>query len=644
MRGATRRLSHGAPTLDPLSLQATLRPAAKATAAALTLGAGVPLGPEGPSVQIGSAVATALQRISPSSEQRRLSLLAAGSAAGLSAGFGTTLAGAFFAVEAVLQPSSAAGRPSDPPSLTASMVLLSAVLASVVSRAGLGASPTFIVPQYDLNSLAELPLFLGLGAAAGGIGIAFSAATSAAADAAATLEAPREDGGVGIPSALMPPLGGLLAGTVALLYPEILYNGFDNADAILANPGTIYSPALLLQLVGAKLVTTAACRASGLVGGFYAPALFMGAALGAAYGQLAQHLPFADVLVVGSPEAYALVGMAATLAAVCRVPLTAILLLFEYTQDFRIIVPLMASVGVAAWVASVSDERASTAAAAAEAAAAAASEEEALERAQAAGRASVRAVGDRELGTALGEDALLERILRELPVSRAMRKDFLRVPADASLLAAGAAMVGASERAAVLTGPDGRAVGVLTHNALQRALREAGGDSAAASAPGAAAAACARSGGSFNPRAPGAVHPDTPLAEALAALNGLGVQQLPVVARDAASAAAPPPVGLLEAEAVGTACALELTQRALRRASLSPPGSGKGKGGPGATPPGSAGGSSQHAGGSTPQSPQSPQAGKVVSAAAALEEGSPGPGASTAARRLFSELAACDAL
>ena len=78
--------------------------------AALTLGAGVPLGPEGPAVQLGSGVAAALQRLSPTSEQRRLSLLAAGSAAGLSAGFGATLAGAFFAVEAVLQPSSAAGR------------------------------------------------------------------------------------------------------------------------------------------------------------------------------------------------------------------------------------------------------------------------------------------------------------------------------------------------------------------------------------------------------------------------------------------------------------------------------------------------------------------------------------------------------
>jgi H+/Cl- antiporter ClcA len=617
--------------------QAVTRPLAKASAAALTLASGVPLGPEGPAVQIGSAVATALQRLSPSSEQRRLSLLAAGSAAGLSAGFGTTIAGAFFAVEAVLQPSTAAGRPSDPPSLTASMVLLSAVLASVVSRAGLGASPTFIVPEYDLNSLAELPLFLGLGAAAGGVSIAFGAATAAANAAAAALEAPRAENGLGVPTLLLPPLGGLFAGTVALLFPEILYNGFDNVDAILANPGTIYPPVLLMQMVAAKLIGTAACRASGLVGGIYAPSLFMGAALGAAYGAAAQHLPFADELVVGSPAAYALVGMAATLAAVCRVPLTAILLLFEYTQDFRIIVPLMTSVGVASWVASVSDERTAVAAAAAEAAAA--SEEEAAaaaaaraERAEAAGRASARAMGDRELGAALGEDAALERILKELTVSRAMRTTFLSVPGDASLLAAGAAMVAASERAAVLTGPDGRVLGVLTHNALQRALREAGGNLAAAATPGAAAAACARSGGAFAARAPGGrVHPDTSLAEALATLNGLGVQQLPVVAREGAASGAgsgaasswPPPVGLLEAEAVGTACALELTQRALRRATSPRNGGGGGGGTPPASPP---------------PSPSS------QTAAAAAEEGAPGAGAGAAARKLFSDFAACDAL
>ncbi|CAI5496562.1 unnamed protein product [Closterium sp. Naga37s-1] len=114
----------------------------------------------------------------------------------------------------------------------------------------------------------------------------------------------------------------------------------------------------LLQLVALKVLATAICRGSGLVGGFYAPSLFIGAALGQAYGRLAS-----DVLVavdpeynlqwiqVAAPQAYAMVGMAATLAGVCLVPLTSVLLLFELTRDYRIILPLMAAVGIAAWIA-----------------------------------------------------------------------------------------------------------------------------------------------------------------------------------------------------------------------------------------------------------------------------------------------------
>ena len=535
--------------------RAAARPVAKACAAALTLGGGVPLGPEGPSVQLGSGVAAALQRLSPSSEQRRLSLLAAGSAAGLSAGFGATLAGAFFAFEAVLQPSSAAGRAGDPPSLTASLVLLSAVLASLVSRAGLGEQPTFVVPDYDLFSLGELPLFLGLGAAAGGVSLAFAAAGVASERFVAALEAR------GMPPALLPPLGGLLAGSVALFYPEILYDGFNNVDAILAAPRTIYPPLLLLQLVAAKVGATACARACGLVGGVYAPSLFMGAALGAAYGAAAGQLPFAAALGVGSPAAYALLGMAATLAAICRVPLTAVLLMFEYTQDFRMLLPLMATVGVASWVASVADERAA-------AGLAASGVEEETERAEAervrrAAAASALASGDRELGDALGKDALVARTLRELPVTRAMRTQYLTVPGDASLIAAAAAMVTARERACVLASADGALLGVLTHDAVQRALDSPQSGAARPDQPGGAVAACAQAGGAFQPKAAsGRVHPDTPLADALAALTGGGLRQLAVVPRDMPR---PPAVGLLEAEAVGDACQLELTQRALRR-------------------------------------------------------------------------------
>lgn len=204
----------------------------------------------------------------------------AGSAAGVSAGFGAPIAGAFFAVEAVLQPSSSAGRASDPPSLTSSMVLLAAVLATVVSRAGLGSEPTFLIPDYDLSSFALLPLYLPLGLLSGVTSVLFTRVSSYSAGVAKIYAAPMRTGGLGVPTILLPPLGGLFAGSVALLYPEILYQGFDNVDAILANTQTgIYPAALLFQLVAAKILTTAVCKSSGLVGGIYAPSLFMGAAL-----------------------------------------------------------------------------------------------------------------------------------------------------------------------------------------------------------------------------------------------------------------------------------------------------------------------------------------------------------------------------
>jgi len=467
------------------------------------------------------------------------------------------------------------------------MVLIAAVLASVVSRAGLGSEPTFVVPDYAISPLGELPLFLGLGAAAGGLSLAFALVTALAERAVNGLTT-----SWGVPQQLLPPLAGLLAGGVALAYPETLYNGFSNVDTILAAPRALYPPALLMTLVAAKVGATSVCRASGLVGGVYAPSLFMGAALGAAYGAAASQLPFAASLGFGSPAAYALVGMAATLAAVCRVPLTAILLMFEYTQDFRMLLPLMASVGVAAWVASVADERALASAGgpltsrslggssggADNGSTGNGSTEAGANSARASNGLKTMAVSDdRDLSDELGRDALIARVLRELPVSYAMRTQFLTLTSDASLVMAAAAMVGARQKAAVLVSPDDGAVfGVLTHDALQRALDAASlkpgpNDAAAegetaASAPGGAAKACVKAGGAFQGTrvAWSRITPDTPLADALAALNRGGLRQLPVV--PVARVQRPPAVGLLEADAVADACAQELTQRALRRA------------------------------------------------------------------------------
>ena len=388
--------------------RAAARPAMKAAAAVMTLGAGASLGPEGPSVEIGASIATSLneatspQKSDPSSARnpsddasanagrrlrarsasRRLGLVAAGSAAGISAGFGAPIAGLFFAFESVLQPAAVSRRAEGTPGdldhlggstgfgpLTTESVILASVLAAVVSGALLGEQPAFIVPAFELKNVAELPLYLPLGLLCGATAVAFRSASAVIGEGFAALErgAPRQapDGGarppgfaLRVPREWHAPLGGAAFGVVAALFPEVTYQGFDNVNSMLGAEGspfrTPYSPSLLTGLVLVKLAATALCRQSGLVGGVYAPSLFMGAALGSAYGAALVPLALAGA-PVAPPQAYALVGMAGVLAGICRVPLTAILLLFELTHDYRIIVPLMGTVGVASWVAGAAE-------------------------------------------------------------------------------------------------------------------------------------------------------------------------------------------------------------------------------------------------------------------------------------------------
>ncbi|KAG0539099.1 hypothetical protein BDA96_03G293300 [Sorghum bicolor] len=333
-------------------IRSAFRPFLKAVAASFTLGTGNSLGPEGPSVEIGSAIAKGFGNVFEWDGGKRLSLVAAGSAAGISSGFNAAVAGCFFAVESVLWPS------ADSSSLANStpMVILSSVIASVVSEIGLGSDPAFTVPEYDFRSPTELPLYLLLGVFCGLVSIALSRCTSLAMEAVESLQR-----ATGLRKAASPALGGLIVGLLALLYPEVLYWGFENVDILLeSRPFTSgLSTTILVQLIGVKILATSLCRAFGLVGGYYAPSLFIGAATGMAYGKFMRftftgpvpllHVPFLDV---ASPQAYGLVGMAATLAGVCKVPLTSVLLLFELTQDYRIVLPLLGAVGLSSWIAS----------------------------------------------------------------------------------------------------------------------------------------------------------------------------------------------------------------------------------------------------------------------------------------------------
>nr|XP_043631433.1 chloride channel protein CLC-e [Erigeron canadensis] len=340
-------------------VKSVLKPIVKALAAAVTLGTGNSLGPEGPSVEIGASVAKGVGSLFDKDAQRKLSLKAAGSAAGISSGFNAAVAGCFFAVESVLWPSPAESSLSL--ANTTSTVILSAVIASVVSEIGLGSEPAFMVPDYDFRSASELPLYLLLGVFCGLVSLSLSWCTSWMTMATDNIQKT-----FSMPKAIFPVLGGFSVGLIALLYPEVLYWGFENVDVLLESRPLVKGlpVELLLQLVAIKIVATSFCRACGLVGGYYAPSLFIGAATGMAYGkvfgsmipQLSPifHLPG---LEVASPQAYGLVGMAATLAGVCQVPLTAVLLLFELTQDYRIVLPLLGAVGFSSWITSRSIKR-----------------------------------------------------------------------------------------------------------------------------------------------------------------------------------------------------------------------------------------------------------------------------------------------
>ncbi|KAL3642231.1 hypothetical protein CASFOL_013046 [Castilleja foliolosa] len=338
------------------TIQSALKPILKTVAACVTLGTGNSLGPEGPSVEIGVSVAKGVGSFLDKGAQRKLSLRAAGSAAGISSGFNAAVGGCFFAVESVLWPSPTESSLSL--TNTTSMVILSAVIASVISEIGLGSEPAFAVPIYDFRSpsVSELPLYLLLGILCGLVSLGLSKSTSFMLAFVDGVERT-----VGIPKSVSPIFGGLTVGIIALAYPEILYWGFQNVDTLLESRpfSNSLSAALLVQLVAVKIVSTSLCRATGLVGGYYAPSLFIGAATGMAYGKIVGyfvsisnpilHLSF---LEVASPQAYGLVGMAATLAGVCQVPLTSVLLLFELTQDYRIVLPLLGAVGLSSWIAS----------------------------------------------------------------------------------------------------------------------------------------------------------------------------------------------------------------------------------------------------------------------------------------------------
>ena len=316
----------------------------KTVAAALSLGSGASLGPEGPSVELGSNIGSLLGQMMQFSSERIRLLIGAGGAAGLAAGFNAPIAGVFFALEVLLRDSYRTNKSS--PNSDVSVVVIASVISALVSQISLGERPAFSLPVYEVRSYWELPLYLGLGVLASVVALMFTRAIKQAKQffAGEWAIAPFMQK---LPMPIKLLIGGLCVGIIALTFPEAMGIGYETVESILQD--TPFTIPLLIILLVVKLLLTAISSASGFVGGIFAPSIFLGAVLGSLYGQAIAYFLPASIPIAASP-AYALVGMAAVLAGTVRAPLTSVLLLFEMTRDYRIVLPLMAAVGLCAWV------------------------------------------------------------------------------------------------------------------------------------------------------------------------------------------------------------------------------------------------------------------------------------------------------
>ncbi len=293
-------------------------PLGKFLVGVLCVGSGHSLGREGPSVQIGAGIASVAGRWLNLPPHRLKELIPVGVAGALSAAFNTPIAAVLFALEEIIGDMNA--------TLIGSTVVAS-VAAVVVERSILGNEPLFRVPAYQLVHPAELAGYVVLGIIGGLVSLLFTKALLGLR--AAFLRMPRAS------RILQPAMGGVAIGALLLVVPEIKGVGYEHVDQAL-NGGLLFSTMLTLCFV--KLGATVLSYSSGNAGGVFAPSLYIGAMAGGAVGMaIARIAPFP----IAEPGAYALVGMGALFAGIIRAPITSVFMIFEITQDYQILVPLM---------------------------------------------------------------------------------------------------------------------------------------------------------------------------------------------------------------------------------------------------------------------------------------------------------------
>ncbi|KAA3610360.1 MAG: hypothetical protein D8M58_05915 [Calditrichaeota bacterium] len=323
---------HGVPeVMEAIALRnGIIRPRvviAKLFASAFYIASGGSVGREGPVIQIGSAVGSTIGQFIKANPKRMRTFVACGAASGIAAAFNAPIAGALFALEIILGDFAVA---------QFSPIVISSVTATVVSRHHLGDYPAFAVPSYSLESPLELVNYVILGFLAGAVAVSFIKILYFSEDFFDNIKWPDYVKGA---------IGGAAIGGIGILFPEIFGVGYDAMDSALGS-SMVWQIALVLVLV--KIIATSISLGSGGSGGIFAPSLFLGAMLGAGFGEVVHQLFPTWTADAG---AYALVAMGGVVGAATHGPIAAILIIFELTNDYKIILPLMITTIIATIVA-----------------------------------------------------------------------------------------------------------------------------------------------------------------------------------------------------------------------------------------------------------------------------------------------------
>jgi CIC family chloride channel protein len=391
-------------------------------------------------------------------------LVAAGGAAAIAAAFKAPIAGVFFALEVILNGAFE--------TRSFGVVVLAAVVSSALTQA-IEPAAEMGPFNYTLGSVLEIPLFIPLGILLGIVSALFIRAVYWQHDWWHHVYLPRP---------AKTALTGALVGIIAIFLPQIMGAGRETMSSVLSGEAN-FGFLLLLILGSVKLLATTLSMGGGFVGGIFAPTLFVGTMLGGAYGQIMQTLIGGRE---GDPQVYAIAGMAAVMAGVVRCPITAIMLVFELTNDYRLILPIMLATVICVFMA---------------------------ERITPHG---MYEQGLRNKGVYLPVGREID-LMQGVAVSEVMTKPAPRILENASLQELRDALRAYQSRSLCVVDKDGKLIGIVTLSDLQRAYRTDLDE--------------ATTVGSICSRNPASVAPDDEIWTAIKIMGMRDVGRLPVIDR-----------------------------------------------------------------------------------------------------------------